>query len=65
MTDALPRWERFEHDADVVVRGWGHTRAEAFEEAAVAMTQRSPIRPSCSRLRASSGAARTMTKRCC
>jgi SHS2 domain-containing protein len=38
MTDTLPRWEHFEHDADVGVRGWGHTRAEAFEGAAVAMT---------------------------
>jgi len=34
----LPRWEHFEHGADVGVRGWGHTRAEAFEAAAVAMT---------------------------
>jgi protein archease len=34
----LPRWEHFEHDADVGVRGCGHTRAEAFEQAAVAMT---------------------------
>ncbi len=38
MTDMLPRWEHFEHDADVGVRGWGHTRAQAFEQAAVAMT---------------------------
>jgi len=38
MNDTLPRWEHFEHDADVGVRGWGHTRAEAFEQAAVAMT---------------------------
>ena len=38
MTNMLPRWEHFEHDADVGVRGWGHTRAEAFEQAAVAMT---------------------------
>jgi SHS2 domain-containing protein len=34
----LPRWEHFEHDADVGVRGLGRTRAEAFEQAAVAMT---------------------------
>jgi SHS2 domain-containing protein len=38
MTDMLPRWEHFEHDADVGVRGLGRTRAEAFEQAAVAMT---------------------------
>ena len=38
MSDTLPRWEHFEHDADVGVRGWGNTRAEAFEQAAVAMT---------------------------
>jgi len=38
MSDMLPRWEHFEHDADVGVRGWGHTRAQAFEQAAVAMT---------------------------
>ncbi len=38
MSNMLPRWEHFEHDADVGVRGWGHTRAEAFEQAAVAMT---------------------------
>jgi SHS2 domain-containing protein len=37
MTDMLPRWEHFEHDADIGVRGWGHTRAEAFEQAAEAM----------------------------
>jgi SHS2 domain-containing protein len=38
MSDTLPRWEHFEHDADVGVRGWGETRAQAFEQAAVAMT---------------------------
>jgi SHS2 domain-containing protein len=38
MIDMLPRWEHFEHDADIGVRGLGHTRAEAFEQAAVAMT---------------------------
>ncbi len=32
-----PRWEHFAHDADVGVRGWGSTKAEAFEQAAVAM----------------------------
>jgi len=38
MSDTLPRWEHFEHDADVGVRGWGQTRAQAFEQAALAMT---------------------------
>jgi RNA-splicing ligase RtcB len=38
MSQLLPHWEHFEHDADVGVRGLGHTRAEAFEQAAVAMT---------------------------
>jgi len=38
MPDPLPRWEHFEHDADVGVRGWGQTRAQAFEQAALAMT---------------------------
>jgi len=38
MADTLPRWEHFEHDADVGVRGWGQTRAQAFEQAALAMT---------------------------
>jgi len=38
MPDTLPRWEHFEHEADVGVRGWGETRAQAFEQAAVAMT---------------------------
>jgi SHS2 domain-containing protein len=38
MSHLLPRWEHFDHDADVGVRGLGHTRAEAFEQAALAMT---------------------------
>ena len=38
MLDTLPRWEHFEHDADIGVRGWGKTRAQAFEQAALAMT---------------------------
>jgi tRNA nucleotidyltransferase (CCA-adding enzyme) len=38
MSDTLPRWEHFEHGADVGLRGLGHSRAEAFEQAAVAMT---------------------------
>ena len=32
------QWEHFPHDADVGVRGWGATPAEAFEQAACAMT---------------------------
>lgn len=32
------RWEHFSHDADVGVRGWGSTAAEAFEQAALALT---------------------------
>jgi len=31
-------WEHFPHDADVGVRGWGSTAAEAFEQAARALT---------------------------
>lgn len=32
------RWEHFEHGADIGVRGLGGTLAEAFEQAALAMT---------------------------
>jgi SHS2 domain-containing protein len=32
------RWEHFPHDADVGVRGFGATVAEAFEQAASALT---------------------------
>jgi SHS2 domain-containing protein len=32
------RWEHFPHDADVGVRGYGATAAEAFEQAACALT---------------------------
>lgn len=32
------RWEHFPHDADMGVRGFGATQAEAFEQAALAMT---------------------------
>jgi SHS2 domain-containing protein len=39
---ALPenkaRWEHFPHDADVGVQGWGTTAAQAFEQAAYALT---------------------------
>lgn len=33
-----PRWEHFEHMADIGVRGLGATREQAFEQAALAMT---------------------------
>lgn len=33
-----PPWEHFEHDADIGVRGHGATKAEAFEQAATALT---------------------------
>lgn len=32
------RWEHYEHGADIGVRGFGATEAEAFEQAAVALT---------------------------
>src|SRR6516165_4834835 len=32
------RWEHFPHDADAGVRGFGATAAEAFEQAALALT---------------------------
>ena len=43
MSSALPaqqkgEWEHFPHDADVGLRGWGATPAEAFEQAACALT---------------------------
>ena len=34
----MTRWEHFPHEADVGVRGRGATLAEAFEQAALAMT---------------------------
>lgn len=33
-----PHWEHFEHDADIGVRGYGKTMAEAFEQIATALT---------------------------
>ena len=37
--DILPgRWEHFPHDADVGIRGRGSTLADAFEQAALALT---------------------------
>ena len=39
MSGAAPaRWESFPHDADVGIRGFGRTAAEAFEQAALALT---------------------------
>ena len=38
MAGCAARWEHYEHGADVGVRGFGATRAEAFEQAALAMT---------------------------
>lgn len=39
MTTAGPaRWEHFEHGADIGVRGFGATVAQAFEQAALALT---------------------------
>jgi SHS2 domain-containing protein len=35
---AVPRWEHFRHEADVGVRGVGRSKAEAFEQAALALT---------------------------
>ena len=32
------RWEHFPHDADIGVRGFGTTAAEAFEQAGLALT---------------------------
>lgn len=34
----MPRWEHYEHGADIGVRGFGATPAEAFEQAAIALT---------------------------
>jgi len=33
-----PHWEHFEHQADIGVRGFGNMPAEAFEQAALAMS---------------------------
>ncbi len=35
---APARWEHFEHEADIGVRGFGATPAQAFEQAALALT---------------------------
>lgn len=36
--ESQPHWEHFAHGADIGVRGIGTTKAEAFEQAAVALT---------------------------
>lgn len=36
-TEQRREWEHFPHDADVGLRGWGATPAEAFEQAAYAL----------------------------
>lgn len=38
MQEPAVRWEHFDHAADIGVRGFGATRAEAFEQAALALT---------------------------
>ncbi len=37
-TTIAPRWEHFPHDADIGVRGNGSSKAQAFEQAALALT---------------------------
>lgn len=36
--EAVPGWEHFDHEADIGLRAMAETRAEVFEQAAVAMT---------------------------
>ena len=38
MTSKAPHWELYPHGADMGVRGFGMTKGEAFEQAALAMT---------------------------
>jgi len=38
MSKLATRWEHYEHEADMGVRGFGTTREEAFEQAALALT---------------------------
>lgn len=38
MSSKTPRWEHFEHQADIGIRGIAPTLEQAFEQAAVAMT---------------------------
>lgn len=35
---SAPRWEHFAHDADIGIHGMGSTPAQAFEQAALALT---------------------------
>ncbi len=45
---AEARWEHFPHDADIGVRGYGETPAQAFEQAAQGLTAvvtDAPVRP--------------------
>lgn len=37
-SDMGPSWEHFQHGADIGVRGTATTKAQAFEQAAIAMT---------------------------
>jgi SHS2 domain-containing protein len=36
--DEQPLWQHFTHDADIGIRGVGHTLSQAFEQAALALT---------------------------
>jgi SHS2 domain-containing protein len=38
MPNSLPRWEHFDHQSDIGVRGLGRSRDEAFAQAALALT---------------------------
>ena len=38
VASSVARWEHYEHSADIGVRGMGATKAEAFEQAALALT---------------------------
>jgi tRNA nucleotidyltransferase (CCA-adding enzyme) len=38
LASPVARWEHYEHSADIGVRGIGATKAEAFEQAALALT---------------------------
>jgi len=45
---AAARWEHFPHGADIGVRGYGRSAAEAFEQAALALTAvvtQTPVEP--------------------
>ncbi|MCC6529303.1 MAG: archease, partial [Pseudomonadales bacterium] len=35
---AVPRWEHFEHMADIGLRGYGSSLAQSFEQIALALT---------------------------